>query len=123
MFTFTLDGIKRMGEPHETYGQAYWCSSPDLDEPIKFNSMDDTLEEKLESGPVQIVAEEKSERQSAKGTTYIQLKKVKLVEKVAEPGGALPESRSNPAGHPNEQLDRIEQKLEEIIALLLPESS
>lgn len=84
MFKFSLDGIKRMGEADPKYGQAYWCTSTDVDLPIKFNSMDKDLDHRLEDGPLHIVAEEKSERQSAKGTDYIQLKKVRVAEKVSE---------------------------------------
>lgn len=81
MIQYTLDSVKRMGAPHEKFGSAYWCTSAESDLPIKFNSMNADLEHELESGPLTIVAEEKEEKESAKGTAYISLRKVKLVEK------------------------------------------
>lgn len=81
MISFTIDGIKKLGDYDDKYGQRYWAQTPEGDLPLMFNSMAADLEEKLLDGPLQIVAEEKSERESAKGNPYLSLKKVKLVER------------------------------------------
>lgn len=134
MYKYKLDGINRMGEPHEKYGTAYWCTSPESDLPLKFNSMNADLAELIENGPFEIVAEEKEERESAKGTPYLSLKKVKLVEptqitkekvdevfgseKPADKPSASISTLSNGWGEVIEpmqaQLDRIESQLQEL---------
>lgn len=143
MYQFTLDSVKRMGDPHEKYGSSYWCTSAESDLPIKFNSMNPDLEDLLESGPFSIVAEEKSSKISKVytdeegnqkgGNEYLQLRKVKLVEsnQVAKPASQIAGSHATPSGHltqvaadtgpalklpsaAQDTLDRIEQQLQEI---------
>lgn len=106
MFTFKIDGCNALGDYDKKFGQAYWCTSPDVDLPIKFNLRVEGLDERLaEQGPFHIAAEEKAIKQSRVytddegnqkgGNEYIQLKKVKLLER---DGAAKPETASSTQG-------------------------
>lgn len=80
MISFTIDGIKKLGDYDEKYGQRWWATTPEGDLPLMFNTMAADFGDQLENGPFMIVAEEKDERTSNKGIDYLALKKVKLVE-------------------------------------------
>lgn len=76
-FEYTLDKVSKLGDYDETYGQRYWCESPDEEKALSFNSRED-IELTEDSGAIHIAAEERTEKQSKKGTVYYQLKKVKV---------------------------------------------
>lgn len=79
-FTFTLSEINKLGDNDPTYGQRYWGKVSDDLTPVSFNSKQDGF-----TPGSTITAEEKVMKQSAKGTQYWTLKKVKLVESTNAP--------------------------------------
>lgn len=105
MQLFNLVDLAKMGDYHETYHQAYWGKT-DEEKAVKFNSSNREI-----VAPCTIMAEETTAKTSAKGTPYLQLKKVKVAERSSEGVEMAPES-STPAQ--NSQLDRIESQLQEI---------
>lgn len=114
-FNYTLDKVSKLGDNDETYGQRYWCESPDEDKPLCFNTKED-IELTEDSGPISITAEERVEKQSGKGTIYYQLKKVKVSG--SQGRGDVPASPPVTKGSENPQdaavipqLDRIEKQL------------
>ena len=100
MREYTIAQANKMGEYHETYGQAFWCDTQEQLEPVKFN---------LITGDVQIgdkiTAETVELRTSKKGAAYHQLKKVRVV------GGSPGETPSSPQV-PALSESKIEQLLE-----------
>lgn len=117
-FEYTLDKVNKLGDYDDTYGQRYWCESPDEEKPISFNIHEDIgIDENAPT--VSITAEERVEKQSKKGTVYYQLKKVKIS---GSPGNNVPtDTRATQgSGSPQSatavsQLDRIEAKLDKLL--------
>lgn len=99
-YTFAKDPVK-LGEFDTTYGQTYWAEVTEHLQPVKFNSM--SLES-FSAGD-RITCEERSEKQSSKGTNYYQLKKVRKAD-----GEALASTQSGQS-----QLDRIEAKIDKLL--------
>lgn len=115
MFTYTFTKLDKMGEPHETYGQAYWGSVNEELRPVKFNSSNENI-----TADDTIECEEQAERKSTKGTVYLQLKKVKVIDvvKTSDPRVITTEPSSlsyAPDSTTQAQLDRIEEKLDTLI--------
>lgn len=120
-FNYTLDKVSKLGEYDNTYGQRYWCESPDEDKPLCFNSKED-LELSDESGAITISAEERIEKKSGKGTVYYQLKKVKVSGSQGREN--VPASPPMTQGSENpqsaaviSQLDRIEEKIDKLLGI------
>jgi hypothetical protein len=111
MFKSQLSEVSKLGEFHPDYGQAYWGSVSDDLTPVKFNSKN----EYIAVGDV-IEYEEKSTKKSMKGTEYLQLKKVKVVEggKVSPPPSSAPTSDLDEVII---RLSRIEEKLDEFMGI------
>jgi hypothetical protein len=120
-FEYTLDKVNKLGDNDETYGQRYWCESPEEDKPLSFNSKEN-IELTETSGAIQITAEERVEKQSKKGTVYYQLKKVKVTDRRSDPrvdianeiekkGASGSLAYGSPQGISTAQLDRIEKQL------------
>jgi hypothetical protein len=101
MKTFNLIKIDKLGDFDAKWGQRYWAECSDQLEPLMFNSLNQNI-----TIPATITAEEVLLKQSAKGTDYHQLKKIKVVE------GHPPETP--PSGN-SSQLDRIEDMLKELL--------
>lgn len=115
-FDYTLDKVNKLGDNDETYGQRYWCESPDEDKALSFNSKED-IEFTETSGPIHITAEERVEKKSKKGTVYYQLKKVKIVLGLTTPAPQVDNviSIPNVSQQDKTQLDRIEKQLSLIL--------
>lgn len=114
MFKFIVDEISKLGDFDQKYGQSYWGKVSEEDVPIMFNSMED-LEITPDTPIIHITAEERVEKQSAKGNNYYRLKKVKVVGGVSahnDPTTAPPTPRG---ANPN--VGYIDQILERIIQL------
>lgn len=77
MFTYTIDEINRLGEKDTKYGITYWAKTLEEDTPVMFNSMEE-LEVNEQNPTISITAEERVEKQSAKGNNYYRLKKVRV---------------------------------------------
>lgn len=73
MPTYTLKNPKELGENDPKYGQTYWSYTHDSGTPVMFNLMDGQVGD----GSV-INAETVELKQSAKGTEYHRLKKVRV---------------------------------------------
>jgi hypothetical protein len=122
-FSYSLDKVSKLGDFDETYGQRYWCESPDEDKALSFNSKED-IELTETSGAIHITAEERTEKQSKKGTVYYQLKKVKVVSG-SEGQGAHPpvdsptQASQNPGSAVGQvsssEIDRLNKKLDLIL--------
>lgn len=108
MFKFTFSKLAPMGDFDEKYGLAYWGEVNEDLKPVKFNSMN----QNITVGDT-IECEERVEKQSSKGTIYYQLKKVKVVGSVPVNPALLEE----PVPKTSAQLDRIEKKLDQLLAL------
>lgn len=78
MFEFVIEKLNKLGDYSETYGQRYWGSATSETAPISFNSQNQNI-----NAGDRIEAEEKVMKKSQKGTTYWQLRKVKVVESSA----------------------------------------
>lgn len=78
MFKYTLDEINQLGEKDAKYGITYWAKTLEEEVPVMFNSME-VLAVSESSPIIQITAEERVEKQSAKGNNYYRLKKVKVI--------------------------------------------
>lgn len=122
-FNFVLDKVSKLGDYDETYGQRYWCESPDEEKPLSFNSKED-IELTETSGSINITAEERVEKQSKKGTVYYQLKKVKVSGSAGQvthlPEKVTPQTQGseNPQNAAVlSQLDRIEEKLDKLLGI------
>lgn len=120
-FSFVLDKVSKIGDFDETYGQYYWCESPDEDKALGFNSKED-IELTETSGAIQITAEERVEKKSKKGRLYYQLKKVKVTSGSkghgAHPAEDIPtQANQNPgsAAVSNTDIDRLNKKLDLIL--------
>lgn len=115
-YNFTKDPI-RLGEYDEKYGQAWWAEVAEHAQPVKFNVMN---RDNFVAGD-NITCEERVEKQSAKGTAYYQLRKVKVgrgtvgqvtgvaVDEVKRAEGYLMEKPAQT------QLDRIEAKIDKLL--------
>lgn len=101
MKTFTLKDPVPLGDKDPKYGQTYWSYTHDQDLPVMFNLM----EGEVGDGTV-VTTEEWVNKQSAKGTEYMRLKKVKVTGQQAIT-----------ATHPTNN-ELVLQKLDEILALL-----
>lgn len=126
-FEYTLDKVSKLGDYDETYGQRYWCESPDEEKALSFNSRED-IELTEDRGAIHITAAERTEKQSKKGTVYYQLKKVKVsgsqgrgeTSPPATKGSENPQSAAAPSPIVIEYLGRIEKKLDRLSDHLLP---
>jgi hypothetical protein len=79
MKILTVIDMKLMGDMDPKYGQAYWGTVEEQDMPVKFNLM-----QQLDILPGRkIMAQEYTIKESAKGTEYMQLKKVKVSDQTA----------------------------------------
>lgn len=107
MREYTIAQANKMGEYHETYGQAFWCDTQEQLEPVKFN---------LITGDVQIgdkiTAETVELRTSKKGAAYHQLKKVKVL------GGERPTPAAKPGPMSESKLEQILELVKENNAML-----
>lgn len=106
MFTYTFSGLAKLGDFDPKYGQSYWGTPNEHLKPVKFNSMNRGI-----SLGDKITAEERTEKKSAKGIEYYQLKKVKVVE--GPTTTEKPAERSVQGSQ--SQLDRIEAKLDKLL--------
>jgi len=120
MFTFTLAKVNKLGDNDPTYGQRYWGEVSDDLTPVSFNSKQDGF-----TPGSTITAEEKVMKQSAKGTQYWTLKKVKLIEssQLLESSETPPERPYVPhtAIDPKEvlrQLTIINSKLDQLLGVV-----
>ena len=128
MFELTITELSPLGEFDETYGQRYWGSAANEENPISFNSMDKALASKVTSAPLKVVCESKAMKKSQKGTLYWQLKKVKPLDVNTAPVShdtqkAVEHTASTPTGGSNdltERLERIESKLDKLLGLEEP---
>lgn len=82
MFTFKLNKVVKLGQYDEKYGQRYWCDADAEEKPVSFNSQNQNIKE----GDT-IEAEESLNKMSTKGTHYLMLRKVKVVDNTAQPMG------------------------------------
>lgn len=112
MFTMRLKEVAKLGEYDETYGQSYWCAESGSDTPVKFNSQN----QEITVGDT-IECEEKSMKKSQKGTTYWQLKKVKVVQDSVEEKHADP-STDALDGPIVKRLERLESKIDSILNIV-----
>ena len=72
---YTTIKITPMGEHDPKYGTRYWGTVQEADLPVSFNLLNPV---NVDEGAV-LEYEERSERESKKGTMYVQLKKVKVL--------------------------------------------
>lgn len=107
---YTVNKISKLGEHDEKFGTRYWAEVNEQLEPVMFNSQN----QEIEAGAT-ITAEEVLLKQSAKGTNYHQLRKVKVNQ------GQTELATKEETEH--DQLDRIEAKLDKLLALSQDESS
>lgn len=87
-----------MGEPDPKYGYTFWATTHDSDFPIMFNYRNPVNDDQS------IACEEYTSKTSAKGTEYLRLKGVKVLEDIsavssadAHPPSAIKEEASPPA--------------------------
>ena len=126
MFTIRLNKVNKLGDYDEKYLQAYWGEVEGQGEkPVKFNSADQNISD----GAV-IEAEERTEKQSKKGTIYYQLRKVKLVERgvvgqypEAPPQGSVKAPQINIAKYDSEIERMIREIHESVVPPLAPEDN
>lgn len=128
-FTYTITKINTLGDHDDTYGQRYWGQVQEEDKDISFN-----LKDVLDIAPGTVItAEESMNKQTLKGKSYLQLKKVKVTnEQVSVPAvtrvfpGATPVATA-PTEEPRlyknilETLERIEYKLDKYMSTENPE--
>lgn len=86
---YTLKDPKPMGDNDPKYGQIWWSQTHDSDKPVMFNLMSGTVGD----GAV-ISFEESINKQSAKGTDYLRLRKVKIESSGVTHGSAPPNDSS-----------------------------
>lgn len=102
---YTLIDPKPLGDNDPKYGQTWWSKTHDSDKPVMFNLMSGTVGD----GAV-ISFEESVNKQSAKGTEYLRLRKVKV-----ETGG---QSNPTPTKDDEKLLTLIYENTEEILRIL-----
>ncbi len=125
-FQYTLTKASKMGDRDEKYGQGWWCEVAEDLKPFKFNTMSDTEFKPGDS----ITCEETMNKRSTKGTDYLSGKKVQLVgsQNIGQPQTPYVAQRPSqstssqytprveqPQPGIHEQLDRIEQKLDQLL--------
>lgn len=117
MFQYKLDKVNKLGEYDATYGQKYWCASVDAELTLSFNSQN----QDVMAGDT-IEAEETSNKRSTKGTDYLQLKKVKVIDSIQEkpPHKPVEAQTALSEGFNDEdrtQLQRIEDGISQLLGL------
>lgn len=90
MFEYLLEKADKLGDYDEKFGQRYWCKAQGVDLPLSFNSQ----RQDIKAGDL-IQAEESVNKRSAKGTDYLQLRKVKPV--FGQPASGQPASAPSSA--------------------------
>jgi len=114
VFEFTLTKISKLGEFDPMYFQRYWGYAEGDDTPISFNSSNQDIVEGMD-----ITAEEKTMKKSKNGTTYWQLRKVKVVSESAsnpeQPTKPVLSSQTRSDGEMMEALRRIEEKIDKLV--------
>lgn len=100
MNQLTLTSASQMGEPHPTYGTAYWCDTLEKDMPVMFNTKADRV-----SSDARITYEESEQKQGKKGP-FLRLKGVKI----QNPEGSAPTMESGTV-----TLETINNKLDIIL--------
>lgn len=89
MQQFKLGKVSKMGERDPKYGQTYWAETDGSDFPVMFNSSASYMPD-----GASITAEESTRKTSKKGTEYLRLSKVKVLESAPareEPAKNAPE--------------------------------
>lgn len=116
VFEFHLTKISKLGDYDPMYFQRYWGYAEGDDTPISFNSPNQEIIEDMD-----ITAEEKTMKKSKSGTTYWQLRKVKVVgasasnPKPATKPATEPRSVSRSDSEVMETLRRIEEKVDKLV--------
>lgn len=108
MFEYTFSKVSKFGELDVKFGQTYWAEVHEHLQPVMFNSMNEDID--LDD---KIVAEERSEKKSSKGTMYYRLKKVRVVGKNGSDGPKMAQGDSS--ADVRDQLNRIEAKLDKLL--------
>lgn len=117
MFEYLLEKADKLGDYDEKFGQRYWCKAQGADLPLSFNSQ----RQDIKAGDL-IQAEESVNKRSAKGTDYLQLRKVKPVFGQPASDGASAPSSAPSSAQPRTGGDellatvkRIEAKLDRLL--------
>lgn len=105
---YTLINPKPLGDNDPKYGQTWWSDSHDSDKPLMFNLMTGEVGD----GAV-ISFEESVNKQSAKGTDYLRLRKVKVESPGAANGPVM--TRSGDSGKLLELIYSDTQKILQLV--------
>lgn len=100
MTSYKLIEARALGDFDPKFGQKWWCKAEGIDIAVTFNTQRTTIDaDIIHDGSIMVYAEEQQTRTSAKGTGYIQLKKVKFDNNPNTTSDSPIPFTNNPADH------------------------